>query len=136
MPTAQDVVSFLGVEGDADMLTRARVHLPLMTALVKSYTRGRGFVAGVAAEDLDAVILTSTARLVTNPSQVNSESQSQPVLRFYAQGGPATPVVAGLPQGEGRDPVVATEAVGHSGAFTGWTEAERAILHRWRLRNG
>ena len=73
---ADAVVAFLGVVDD-DVKERAVSHVQVMYSLVKAYTRGVGFdVDGIPAEDLQTVILTATARLVTNPAQSSSESES------------------------------------------------------------
>ena len=42
-------------------------HLNTVTAMVKAYTRGQGFIGDVPAADLAAVIVTSAARMLGNP---------------------------------------------------------------------
>ncbi len=72
-PTGADVVTYLG-SGDT---ARAGAHVGHMTAIVRAYTRGRGFYEGVPpqmAADLAAVIVTATARLVTNPGSIRETS--------------------------------------------------------------
>lgn len=49
MPTAEDMAAFLGRPGDAATVTRATSHLPVVTAMVKAHTRGRGFTADILA---------------------------------------------------------------------------------------
>jgi hypothetical protein len=49
--------------------------MSIVTAMVKAYTRGAGFTDGDPAEDLQAVILTATARLLLNPSQIPFREQ-------------------------------------------------------------
>ncbi len=72
---AYRVGTFLG-RNDDPALTDALVeeHVPLVLAFVRAYTRDRGFpVAGTIPEDLAAVVITATARLVTNPAQLERE---------------------------------------------------------------
>jgi hypothetical protein len=75
LPQAADVVTFLGRVGDPYFMVQAQQHVALVTAFVRGYTRGRGFDGeDEAEEDICAVIVTATARLVTNPAQVERES--------------------------------------------------------------
>lgn len=75
LPTATDVVTFLGRVGDPYFSAQAAQHVALVTAFVRGYTRGRGFEdEDEAEEDICAVIVIATARLVTNPAQVERES--------------------------------------------------------------
>lgn len=67
MPQPADVVRFLGRGGD-DVLALAREHLPVVTMFVRAYTRGNGFVDSEPLEDLAAVIVSATARLIDNPT--------------------------------------------------------------------
>jgi hypothetical protein len=79
--------------------------VPIITVMVKSYTRGRGFDDdGWPTEDLAAVIKTASARLAANGSQQNGM------------------VMAGVYQKDLRS------------AFQGWTLAELAVLNRYRVR--
>lgn len=71
--SAPAVARFLDQDGDADLIALVGDHLPIVTAFVRSYTRGGGFFAGEPNDDLAAVIITATARLVTNPDQVKRE---------------------------------------------------------------
>lgn len=66
-PIPTDVVAFLGRTGDATALALASEHLPIVTEMVKAYTRDRGFINGAPGDDLAAVIVSSTSRLVANP---------------------------------------------------------------------
>ncbi len=69
MPLPEDVASFLGRGGDVTVLSLADQHLPIVTAFVRAYTRGNGFdETGDPGDDLAAVIVTATARLVNNPT--------------------------------------------------------------------
>lgn len=74
-PTPLDVAGFLGLMGqgdDAAVLEQAEQFLGVMTSLVKGWTRGRGFTPD-PADDLAAVIVTATARLLSNPAQYRRE---------------------------------------------------------------
>ena len=67
---AARMVAFLGAQDDDDVVALAAVHTPIMTTMVKSYTRGRGFDEyGYPNVDLETVILAAGARLVVNPEQ-------------------------------------------------------------------
>lgn len=68
--TAQDVADFLGQGTDSTLVALAGEVVPVITAMVESYTRGRGFTAGEPNTDLGAVITTASARMVTNPEQI------------------------------------------------------------------
>ena len=52
--------------------------------MVCSYTRGQGFTDGAPADDLQAIILTATARMMRNPNGIRSESMG-PFLVQYDQ---------------------------------------------------
>ncbi|PND58129.1 hypothetical protein CRM90_09080 [Mycobacterium sp. ENV421] len=71
--TGQDVADFLGAGDDSTLVTLAGEHVAIMTALARSYTRGRGFAGTDPADDIAAVITTATARLVANPEQLSSD---------------------------------------------------------------
>lgn len=73
MITAGQVVALLGRTGDADASALAAAALPVATAQVRAYTRGNGFSGDQPTPDLDAVILTTAARLTSNPSGIRSE---------------------------------------------------------------
>jgi hypothetical protein len=63
-----DVAAFLGKPEDVGTVTLAATHLPVVTAMVRAYVRGKGFDQnGNMADDLAAVIVSSTARLLANP---------------------------------------------------------------------
>lgn len=68
------VADYLGRGDDAALLSLAGQHVEIVTAFVSAYTRGRGFTDGVPADDLVAVIVTSAARLVQNPTLTTSET--------------------------------------------------------------
>lgn len=70
MPTAAQVANFLG-QSDSAVVALAGEHLPIVTALARSYTRDRGFDEfGEPYDDVAAVIVTATARLLANPDQI------------------------------------------------------------------
>src|SRR5690606_21952118 len=67
------VAKFLDGADDPALVELAEEHAAVMTALVRAYTRGRGFGAdGEPVEDVRAVIVTATARLVSNPEQADN----------------------------------------------------------------
>jgi len=77
-PTGADVARFLGRSQDQEMVALAGEHVRLVTAFVSGYTRGIGFEDPTDSSsdlepDLRAVIVTATARLVTNPAQTDRE---------------------------------------------------------------
>ena len=74
--TGETVAAFLGQGQDLPVVLLAEEHLPLVTAFVRAYTGGRGFdvVTGEPTEDVAAVIVTTTARLVTNPTLLERET--------------------------------------------------------------
>lgn len=65
-----DVAAFLGQGTDPALVALAEEVTPIITAMVRAYTRGRGFPDGVPADDLAAVITTASARMVANPEQL------------------------------------------------------------------
>lgn len=70
-PEGQDVAAFLGRGDDASLVALAEEQVRIVTAMVRGYTRGRGFdTFGQVAEDLAAVITTATARMLANPEQI------------------------------------------------------------------
>ncbi len=71
-----DVAAFLGQDGDTALVALADQHVSIVTALARSYTRGKGFTAGEPAEDVAAVIVTATARLMANPEQLGYQRGS------------------------------------------------------------
>lgn len=71
--TGQQVADFLGLGDNSEAVAQAGDHAAIVTALARSYTRGRGFAGADPAEDIAAVIVTATARLVANPEQIASE---------------------------------------------------------------
>lgn len=78
--------------------------LSIVSAMASSYTRGQGFAAGVPNDEIRAVILTASARLVSNAT--------------------------GLLYSEVEGP----SQVSYSSAFSGWTVGELFVLNRYRVR--
>lgn len=71
--TGQQVADFLGLGDDVAAVAQAGDHAAIVTALARSYTRGRGLAGAEPAEDIAAVIVTATARLMANPEQLASD---------------------------------------------------------------
>ncbi|WP_059013966.1 hypothetical protein [Mycobacterium sp. M26] len=68
-----DVAAFLGQGTDPALVALAGEVVPVITAMVRSYTRGRGFADGEPNDELAAVITTASARMVANPEQLQSK---------------------------------------------------------------
>lgn len=69
-PTAADVAAFLGRGDDAEAVALAGQHLPIVRAMAQAYTRDQGFTHGLPNDEISAVIITATARLMANPDQI------------------------------------------------------------------
>ena len=67
---APAVLAFAGLPANSERVAElVEQHLPIVTAQVRSYTRGRGFTEnGSADANLRAVIVSATARSVSNPT--------------------------------------------------------------------
>jgi hypothetical protein len=102
MPAAEQVCLFLGRPDDTALTASAQQAIPIITTMVKAYTRGNGFDDDEPNEELEAVIVTAAARLVTNPGQIAHDLAAGPFTQSLR------------------------------GGFTGWTLAELAILNRYR----
>lgn len=76
----------------------------VITGLARAYTRSRGFDDNGPNEDISTVIVTASARLVSNPAQFTREWDAGRGSRAYR------------------------------GGFTGWSLAEQAALNRYRVR--
>ena len=90
-PTPVDLANLLGADGvgdDVGQIPEGQVQeiLAIITAIVKSATLGNGFVSGVPAEDLRAVILTSAARLWRHPAQLDYGETKGPESVFFRSG--------------------------------------------------
>ncbi|MBV5244179.1 hypothetical protein KUF57_11595 [Mycolicibacterium sp. PAM1] len=99
---AEQVAAFLGNPGDAALLATAAQAIPVVTTMVKAYVRGGE--AWEANEELDAVIVTASARMVSNPSGLSHDDTAGPFTRSIR------------------------------GAFQGWTLVELFVLNRYRKR--
>ena len=74
MPQPQDIADFLGQGDDSTLVALAGEALPIITAMARAYTRGNGFDdLGHPNDEIEAVITTATARMVTNPSQIPTD---------------------------------------------------------------
>jgi hypothetical protein len=102
-PTAADVAAFLGKPGDAATVAIAGQALPIVTAMARSYTRDNGFVGVEPADDIAAVLVTATARLITNPGQLSVSDTMGPFSHDAREG------------------------------FVGWTLVETFVLNRYRV---
>lgn len=106
MPTPEELRQLLGPQtppGGYATDGRLAAVIGIVAAQVKAWTRGKGFTDGEPAGDLAAVILTATARLITNPGQLS-----------MAEG------MGGL-------------TVDYRGGFNGFTLTEQAVLNRYRV---
>ncbi|MDO0973783.1 hypothetical protein [Mycolicibacterium frederiksbergense] len=71
--TGQDVADFLGQGTDTALVALAGEVVPVITAMVRAYTRTRGFTAAEPNDELAAVITTASARMAANPEQIQSK---------------------------------------------------------------
>lgn len=100
-PTADDLSAFIGQTVNAD---QADAVISVVAALASAYTRGKGFTAGEPDNAVRAVILSASARLIADTSQIKSGEQMGPFQVSYRAG------------------------------FDGWSTAELATLNRYRER--
>ncbi|RJN32904.1 hypothetical protein [Nesterenkonia natronophila] len=70
-PTGEDIAQFLGQGDDPAVVALAGEHAPIVRAMAQAYTRGKGFQNGQVTEDIHAVLVAATARLVANPEQMS-----------------------------------------------------------------
>lgn len=96
------VAVFLGKPEDAAILATAEQAIPIVTVMVRAYVRGGA--GWEPNEELEAVIVTAAARMVTNPGQL--------------------PI----------DLTTGAFGQSIRGAFQGWTLAELFVLNRYRKR--
>src|SRR5699024_7949490 len=61
------VAAFVGRPGDPTAEAQAGAALPVVLDFVRAYTRGNGFVGYRPDYPLRSVLISATARLVTNP---------------------------------------------------------------------
>ena len=76
MVEGQDVADFLGQGDDDTVVALAGQHLQIIKAMAQAYTRGNGFDEGYPNDEIAAVLVTATARLMANPDQTNYRSGS------------------------------------------------------------
>ena len=104
MVTGQQVADFLG-RGDSEAtVALAGEHVVIVTAMAQAYTRGKGFDGAEPKPDVEAVIVTATARLVSNPGQIVEDQTAGPFSQRVGVG------------------------------FTGWNLAETMVLNRYRQK--
>lgn len=99
---ADQVAAFLGKPEDAATLATAEQAIPIVTVMVRAYVRGNG--DWEPNEEVEAVIVTAAARMVSNPSGLSHDETAGPFTRSVR------------------------------GAFQGWTLAELFVLNRYRKR--
>lgn len=68
-PAGQTVADYLGAGDDPQLVALCSQHAAIVTALARSYCRGKGFTVDGPFEDVAAVITTASARMVANPEQ-------------------------------------------------------------------
>jgi len=103
MVDPEQVLLFLGRPSDTTLEASAEQAIPVVTTMVKAYVRGTG-EGWTPNDELEAVIVTATARLITNPGGIPVDHQAGAFTHSLR------------------------------GAFTGWTLAELAVLNRYRRR--
>ena len=97
-----DLAAFTGKELNAG---QADAVIAVVKAMAKAYTRGKGFTAaGEPSEDVAAVILSASARLLADTSQIISQQSMGPFAVQFRAG------------------------------FDGWSVAESYCLNRYRER--
>lgn len=71
MVTAATLSALSGRTIDAD---RAAAVIATVTSRAKSYTRGKGWVDDIPADDLQTVIATASLRMLSNPTGLQGET--------------------------------------------------------------
>ncbi|WP_078344624.1 hypothetical protein [Mycobacteroides chelonae] len=99
-PTVSDLSAFMGKPVDT---AQGDAVIGMVTEMARAYTRGRGFSPD-PGDDVVAVILSASARVLMNPSQIVSNETMGPF------------------------------AVSYRGGFDGWTTAELYVLNGYRVR--
>ena len=103
MVDAEQVLLFLGRPNDTALEQSAEQAIPVVSTMVRAYVRGTG-EGWTPNDELEAVVVTATARLITNPGQIPVDQATGPFTQSLR------------------------------GSFTGWTLAELAVLNRYRKR--
>lgn len=74
LPTGLDVAAFMGRTQDAGFIAQAHSAAAASYEFARAYCRGRGFEDDEdVPNDLRLVIITSAARLATNPNMLKGE---------------------------------------------------------------
>jgi hypothetical protein len=100
----QDLATLFGLDWEQwsdDKQAQAATVLSIVTAMASSYTRTNGFTAGVPCDAIRCVVLTASARLITNPSGT----------LFAESEGPSS--------------------IEYRSSFTGWAAMELYVLNRF-----
>jgi hypothetical protein len=104
-PTVADLTGLLyGASGQTVDATKGAEVLSTVTQLANAYTRGVGFTNGQPNADISTVILTASARLYANPTQLLGDQTYGP------------------------------SSVSYRSAFQGWTVSELSTLARYRVK--
>jgi hypothetical protein len=104
-PQVSDLTNLLyGASGQTVDATKGAEVLSTVTQLASAYTRGVGFTNGVPNADISTVILTASARLYANPTQLLGDQTYGP------------------------------SSVSYRSAFQGWTVSELTTLDRYRVK--
>ncbi|OBB33794.1 hypothetical protein A5755_29695 [Mycolicibacterium fortuitum] len=74
-PTANELGAFTGREVNEG---QAEAVISTVSAMASAYTRGRGFTDGEPNNDVRAVILAASARLIADSSQVTTAESMGP----------------------------------------------------------
>jgi hypothetical protein len=82
-PTPDDLSAFAGQTLDAG---QANAVISVITSLASAYTRGVGFDDGEPNSDIRAVVLSASARLIADASQIKSGEQMGPFQVSYRDG--------------------------------------------------
>lgn len=72
--TASDVLTFLGTPEAGQDVAQVNAAITTAQAMVKAYTRGRGFLYNQPEDDVAAVIVSCAARLYRNPTLDRSQT--------------------------------------------------------------
>lgn len=95
-PVAAEVLAFLGKD-ETQPTEQVDAHLSVVTEMVRAYTRGVGFdETGAPDAGLAAVIISSTARLVSNPTMQSFMSIDDASFRPGSFAGWTLPEIAVL----------------------------------------
>ena len=80
---------------DPDLVALCRNTGETISALAMNFTRGAGFVAGWPNKDIEAVIISATARLAANPEQIESQVGTAIVRGAFTGWSPLERIVLG-----------------------------------------